>query len=187
MRLHSLSPALLLLPCTLLATTIAPTTSSTAAPSLHGVVADATGAIVPNAEVDLLDTTGAVAVTIHSDGEGNFQLAAPHAGNYTLVVSEPGFETVRTPIVVAPAALKSGGATASTVLPALAPVHIVLPIAAVASTVRVNGDSSEDLTAPDANHDSSVMTSGDLKALPIFDNDYATAMGAFLDQNAEVA
>ncbi len=101
MRLHSLSLALLLLPTTLVATTIAPTTSAPAAPAVHGVVADATGAIVPNAEVDLLDTTGTVAGTIHSDGEGNFQLAAPHAGNYTLVVSEPGFETVRTPIVVA--------------------------------------------------------------------------------------
>ena len=152
------------------------------APAVHGVVADATGAIVPNAEVDLLDPNGGVAVTIHSDDEGNFQLAAPHAGNYTLVVSEPGFETVRTPIVVAPVNLKAAGAPASAVLPALAPVHIVLPIAAVASTVRVNGD-SEDLTAPDANHDSSVMTAGDLKALPIFDNDYASAMGAFLDQN----
>jgi len=27
------------------------------------------------------------------------------------------------------------------------------------------------------------MTSSDLKALPIFDNDYASAMSAFLDQN----
>jgi hypothetical protein len=35
----------------------------------------------------------------------------------------------------------------------------------------------------DENRDSSVMTSSDLKALPIFDNDYATAMSAFLDQN----
>ena len=69
------------------------------------------------------------------------------------------------------------------ILPALAPMHIVLPIASVASTVRVNADSSEDLTAPEANDDSSRHAAGDLKALPIFDNDYATAMSAFLDQN----
>ena len=153
-----------------------------AAPSLQGVVADPTGAIVPGAEVDLVDPSGAVAGSIHSDGEGNFQLTAPHAGNFTLVVSEPGFETVRTPVVIAaPAAV--AGIKAATVLPTLARVHVVLPIAAVASTVRVNGDSSEDLAAPDANHDSSVMTASDLKALPIFDNDYATAMSSFLDQN----
>ncbi|MGA2536460.1 MAG: TonB-dependent receptor [Terracidiphilus sp.] len=153
-----------------------------APPSVQGVVADATGAIVPGAEVDLLDPSGTVAGSIHSDGEGNFQLVAPHAGSFTLVVSEPGFDTVRTPVVIASPAVVNGAATTA-ILPALAPVHIVLPIAIVASTVRVNSDSSEDLTAPDANHDSSVMSAGDLKALPIFDNDYATAMSAFLDQN----
>ena len=184
-------------------------------PSLSGVVADPSGAIVPGAEVDLLNTDGSVANSIHSDEEGNFQLTAPHAGNFTLVVSEPGFETVRTPVVIAPPAA-AGAPTASgpvvsglgkpvvgapaspapaspptpvaaPVAPGPAaltkPVHIILPIAAVASTVRVNGDSSEDLTAPDANHDSSVMTSSDLKALPIFDNDYATAMSSFLESS----
>jgi hypothetical protein len=181
--MRSFAFALILsLPCTAFA---ASTTSPAPppSPSLHGVIADATGAIVPGAEIDLLDTTGTVAGTIHSDEEGNFQMAAPHTGSYTLVVSEPGFETVRTPVEVAnPSAIGSGTAS-SAVLPALAPLHIVLPIAAVASTVRVNGDSSEDLTAPEDNHDSSVMTAGDLKALPVFDNDYASAMSAFLDQN----
>ena len=172
----------LLLPCPAFAVS-ATSPAAPAAPAVHGVVADPTGAIVPNAEVDLLDTNGAVDGTIHSDGEGNFQLVAPHAGSFTLVVSEPGFETVRTPVVIAfPSAVSGAAATAGT-LPVLAPVHIVLPIAAVATMVRVNGDNSEDLTAPDANHDSSVMTASDLKALPIFDNDYATAMSAFLDQS----
>ncbi len=57
-----------------------------AAPAIQGVVADATGAIVPGAEVDLVDPSGAVANTLHSDGEGNFKVTAPHAGSYTLVV-----------------------------------------------------------------------------------------------------
>ena len=171
----------LLLPCVVFAAN-ATSPAAPTAPAVHGVVADPTGAIVPNAEVDLVDANGSVAGSIHSDGEGNFQLAAPHAGSFTLVVSEPGFETVRTPVVIAAPAAAAGAATPAA-MPAPTPVHVVLPIAAVASTVRVNGDSSEDLTAPDANHDSSVMTSSDLKALPIFDNDYATAMSAFLDQS----
>jgi hypothetical protein len=172
----------LLLPCSLFAAS-ATNPPAPASPSVHGVVADPTGAIVPNAEVDLVDPNGAVDGTIHSDGEGNFQLAAPHAGSFTLVVSEPGFETVRTPVTIAsPSAVGAAAASART-LPVIAPMHIVLPIAAVASIVRVNGDSSEDLSAPDANHDSSVMTASDLKALPIFDNDYASAMSAFLDSS----
>ena len=133
---------MLALPALAPAVALAGNAASTAAPApaaVQGVVADSTGAIVPGAEVDLVDPSGAVAGTIRSDGEGNFQLAAPHAGNFTLVVSDPGFETVRTPVVIAaPAA--AAVAKAAAVLPALARVHIVLPIAAVAATVRVNGD-----------------------------------------------
>ncbi len=154
------------------------------------MVADATGAIVPNAEIDLLDTNGTVATIIHSDGEGNFQIVAPHPGNFTLVVSESGFETVRTSIAIpgTPAAAGPSSASVSPKAPASLPgaslLRIVLPPLAVSTTVNVNAENSEDLTAPDANHDSSVMTAGDLKALPIFDNDYQTAMSAFLDDSA---
>ncbi len=156
-----------------------PASSPPASPGVHGVVADATGAIVPGAEVDLVDPNGAVASTFHSDGEGNFLVTAPHAGSYTLVVSEPGFETVSTPVVIAaPAA----GAPAATAL--AKPLHIVLPIAALATNIRVNAENSEDLAAPDENRDSSVLSANDLKQLRIFDNDYQTAMSAFLDDSA---
>jgi hypothetical protein len=156
--------------------------SSPAAPSVQGVVADPTGAIVPGAEVDLVDTTGSITCTGHSGGDGSFQLTAPHTGSYTLVVSETGFETVHNPVVIATPAISVAAATTAHTF--AAPIHIILPIAAVATNVRVTADSSEDLTAPEDNHDSSVMTSDDLKALPIFDNDYATAMSAFLDDSA---
>ena len=150
------------------------TSAAPAPPAIRGVVADSTGAIVPGAEVDLVDADGAVAVSNHSDGEGNFQVAAPHTGSFTLVVSQPGFETVRKPLLVA--------APAASSLPAA--LRIVLPIGSLATTVRVNSENSEDLTAPEENRDTSVLTSLDLKSLPIFDNDYATAMSAFLDDSA---
>ncbi len=152
------------------------------APSIQGVIADPTGAIVPGAEINLVDPSGAVTCTGHSGGDGTFQLTAPHTGSYTLVVSEPGFETVHNPVVIAAPVVSA--ATAPTAHVLAAPLHIILPIAALSTDVHVNADSSEDLTAPEDNHDSSVMTSEDLKALPIFDNDYATAMSAFLDDSA---
>ena len=151
-------------------------------PSVQGVVADPTGAIVPGAEVDLVDSTGAVDGSAHSGGDGSFQLSAPHSGTYTLVVSEAGFETVHNPVIVAAPIVSAAGAATPHAL--VAPLHIILPIASVSTNVRVNADASEDLTAPDDNHDSSVMTSADLKTMPIFDNDYATAMSAFLDDSA---
>jgi hypothetical protein len=151
------------------------------APAVHGVVADATGAIVPGAEIDLVDPSGAVASTYHSDGDGSFQVTAPHAGSYTLVVSEPGFETVSTPVLISLPAASGAGALAAAAL--AKPLHIVLPIAALSTNVHVSAESSEDLLAPDENRDSSVLSANDLKQLPIFDNDYQGAMSAFLDDN----
>ncbi|HTB95942.1 MAG TPA: TonB-dependent receptor [Terracidiphilus sp.] len=150
-------------------------------PTVQGIVADPSGAIVPNAEIDLVDASGAIACSGHSGGDGSFQLTAPHSGSFTLVVSEPGFETVHNPVVVPPIVSAAVGSAAHVFA---APIHIILPVASLATNVHVNADSSEDLTAPEDNHDSSVMTSDDLKALPIFDNDYATAMSAFLDDSA---
>ena len=167
------------------AITFASTSSNStppAAPSVQGVVADPTGAIVPGAEVDLVDSAGTVDGSAHSADDGSFQLTAPHAGSYTLVVSEPGFETVHNPVVIAPPAVSAVGAAAAHTF--AAPLHITLPIASLSTNVRVDADSSEDLTASDDNHDSSVLSSTDLKSMPIFDNDYATAMSAFLDDSA---
>jgi len=146
-------------------------------PSVQGVVADPSGAIIPGAEIDVLDASGTVTGTVHSAGDGSFQIAVPHSGSYTLVVSEPGFDTVRNPVEIPPATL-------SVTRTSTVPVRIVMPIARLATNVRVNADSSEDLSSPEDNHDSSVMTAGELKKLPIFDNDYATAMSAFLDDSA---
>lgn len=149
--------------------------SKAATATVRGTVADPSGAIVPNAEVDLVDGNGAVAATLHSDDEGNFQFTAPTIGDYTLIVSEAGFDTVKTVVKLA--------APDKSPIPA-AMLHIVLPISTMATTVNVNAGSSTDLTATDENSDSSVMTASDLKSLPIFDNDYSTSMGAFLDSGS---
>ena len=148
---------------------------SNSAKVVRGVVADPSGAIVPNAEVDLVDGSGAVAATLHSDGEGNFQLTAPTIGDYTLIVSEAGFDTVKTVVKLGP--------QGKTAMPAPM-LHIVLPISTMATTINVNAGNGEDLSAPEANSDTSVMSSQDLKSLPIFDNDYSTAMSAFLDSSS---
>lgn len=159
-----------------------PASTPSALPALTGVVADSTGAIIPGAAIDLVDADGSVAGSYHAGGDGSFQVVPPHPGNFMLVISEPGFDTVKTPIVFAvPAA---AGAVAAPVHPFAAPLRIVLPIAALSTNVHVSADTNEDLTAADDNQDSSVMTAGDLKALPIFDNDYQGAMSAFLDDSS---
>jgi hypothetical protein len=178
-RRFALLPVLLLPPFLPASNPAAPPPPAIAA--VNGVVADPTGAIVPGAEVDLVDTDGAVAGSCHSGDDGTFQVVPPHTGSFTLVVSEPGFETIKTPVVAAPASVVASSSGAGRFNAAL---RITLPIAALSTNVQVNAESSEDLTASEDNHDSSVMSSQDLKSLPIFDNDYATAMSAFLDDSA---
>ena len=107
--------------------------AASSASVVRGTVADPSGAIVPNAEINLVDGKGAVAATLHSDGEGNFQLTPPSLGDFTLVVSEAGFDTVKTVVKLAP----QGAA------PIVAPMlHIVLPISTMATTIKVNAGSS---------------------------------------------
>jgi hypothetical protein len=174
MRLYAFAAGLLFVAPTAVLACNPAVTAQPAAPSVRGTVTDSSGAIIPGAQVQLIDANGAVAATLQSANDGSFKASAPHPGNYTLVVTAPGFDAVRTPVQV-------GSPTASPLAP---PLKIALPVAALATNIRVSAESSEDLTAPEENRDSSVMTSVELKSLPIFDNDYATAMSAFLDDSA---
>jgi len=145
-------------------------TKPTTSLSVRGSVDDPTGAAIPGATLDVLDISGAPSGSFRSGDDGSFVLTVPHAGTYSLVISVTGFTTTRTTVNV----------SASAPPPSL---RIVLPLASLSTTVEVNAENNDDLTATDANRDSSVLTKRDLKALPIFDNDYGSAMSAFLDQN----
>src|SRR5580693_8853892 len=70
-------------------------------PMLRGAVTDPTGASIPNAEIDLVDASGAPAGKFQSGADGSFAVTAPHAGAYTLVVSEAGFTTARVAVKIA--------------------------------------------------------------------------------------
>ena len=72
MRLFLLALLLAAAPLARAADNAAPAPLPTTA--VHGTVADATGAIIPGAEIDVLDQNGAVDAVVHADGEGNFQL-----------------------------------------------------------------------------------------------------------------
>jgi len=141
--------------------------SSPAVATVNGTVADTTGAIIPGAQVQLTDATGAALSTAITDASGNFRIQPPRQGDYSVVVTLQGFETASQTIHV--------GATAGT------PVSFALSVAATVTQVEVNANSSVDLTAPEENGDTAVMSADDLKAMPVFDNDYVTAMSSFLD------
>jgi len=58
---------------------------------LSGQVTDASGAVVPNANVRLLDDTGKLVGTTNSDSSGNYSFSSLPTGQYRLELQSPGF------------------------------------------------------------------------------------------------
>jgi len=141
--------------------------TSAAVAAFAGTVSDTTGAIIPGAQVALRDSKGAVVNKTATDDSGNFRIQPPQQGDYTLTVSIEGFQTLSERV--------HANATGGTRL------SIALSVAANVTQVDVNSSSNVDLTDPVENGDSSVMSSDELKSMPVFDNDFVTAMGSFLD------
>lgn len=135
--------------------------------AISGTVTDSTGAIVPGAHVALTTANGATVAETTTDETGGFRLVPTTAGDYSLIVSLKGFQPFAESV--------TAGANP------IAPLKIALNVATAVQQVTVNAALNVDLTASENNGDSSVMTAGDMKDLPIFDNDYVSAMSSFLD------
>ncbi|MGB7548068.1 MAG: carboxypeptidase-like regulatory domain-containing protein [Terracidiphilus sp.] len=98
------------------------------APTLSGVVHDATGALIPGAQVILRQPGTAAVLSAETGAQGGFRIALPAAGTYQLEVLADGFEPYRTQLTV----------TASTD-PAVH-LNISLSVAASTQTVEVTAD-----------------------------------------------
>ncbi len=134
---------------------------------MNGTVADSSGAIIPGALVQLLNAGGQVVASTSTDQSGSFVLPPPGMGDFTLSVSLNGFQTSTQSVHI--------GATR------VMPLSVVLTVAAVATQVEVNASSNVDLTDSQNNQSTVTMTAKDLKQMPVFDNDYVSALGSFMD------
>ena len=70
------------------------------AASLNGVISDATGAVVPGAEIDVMNDENGLQRSAVSDGGGRYAFAQLPPGTYTVVATMAGFESVMTTDVV---------------------------------------------------------------------------------------
>jgi hypothetical protein len=95
-------------------------------PQLSGTVVDTSGAAIAGATVQVRDAKGTVQITTQSDTNGSFIISGLPAGNYRLVVSNPGFESKEIPVTL--------GTTE-----APAPLRISLAVSTVSTTVNVQG------------------------------------------------
>ena len=118
---------LMILPTTL-AQEKAPVATSDKAypPQLSGSVFDVSGGVIAGATVQVRSANGTVQMTTRSDVNGSFSISRLSAGNYRLVVSNPGFETKEIPVTI--------GATE-----APAPLRISLAVSSVSTTINVQG------------------------------------------------
>jgi hypothetical protein len=95
-------------------------------PQLSGTVVDQSGAVIAGATVQLRSANGAGQKTTQSDRNGSFIISGLPAGNYRLVVSNPGFEAKEIPVMIG----ESG---------ASAPLRVSLVVSAVSTTINVQG------------------------------------------------
>ncbi|HXX99353.1 MAG TPA: TonB-dependent receptor [Candidatus Limnocylindrales bacterium] len=93
---------------------------------LSGTVVDTSGGVIVGAAVQLRSANGTVHLTTQSNANGSFIISGLSAGNYRLVVSNPGFETKEISVTI--------GATE-----APAPLRISLAVGSVSTTINVQG------------------------------------------------
>lgn len=137
--------------------------------SVTGVVVDPTGAVLPNALIELKTTAGVVAQTT-SDNSGAFRIDRLGRGPYDVVVTFEGFQPTTVHAIV--------GARAPT------PLRVVMPLAGVTQEVTVSNAAPQVSTATAANRDALTADDKTLADLPQFDQDFVATMSRFLDSAA---
>lgn len=78
--------------------------------SIQGVITDATGASVPNAEVTITDTATGQTVKVQSTSTGAYNSGSLIPGEYTVSIAAKGFKTTRTTVTVQVGVTASGNA-----------------------------------------------------------------------------
>src|ERR1700733_5470886 len=137
--------------------------------SLGGSVQDPDGAAVAGAQVALNRPDGSQVAHLVSDGSGSFQFRNVPTGRYVVDVQQTGFRETKVNVV-------AGG-------PSRTPLKIVLTIAGVQEQVMVaaSDTSAQVSTEIGQNQNGNSLDRDALDRLPVFDQDYITALSRFLD------
>ncbi|MEO6910254.1 MAG: carboxypeptidase-like regulatory domain-containing protein [Edaphobacter sp.] len=61
--------------------------------TIRGTVTDTSGAVIPNAQVEIMDLDTRTSKNFTTNGHGDYQAAALQGGNYQVTVTAPGFGT----------------------------------------------------------------------------------------------
>jgi hypothetical protein len=139
--------------------------------AVTGIVIDQRRAPVTDATVTLYQELNATGEPVKTDAAGRFHFEGVGEGSYSVEIEHEGFARSVTPLQV------SGRAPAT--------LTIKLSLSSVVTKVTVVGDEpaqvSTDITE---NLDTASVDQNLLEKVPVFDQDYVTAMSVFLDAGA---
>jgi Carboxypeptidase regulatory-like domain/TonB dependent receptor len=130
---------------------IAQNNAPSASGSIHGQVADATGAVIPNATVVATTTSGQEAGKATSNGVGQYAIHGLAPGTYNITATASGFSSfAKAGIVVAPGQMQT--------------VNAAMQIE-VQEQVQVESEANTISTSPEDNANAVVIKGEDLNAL----------------------
>jgi Carboxypeptidase regulatory-like domain len=139
--------------------------------AVTGIVIDQRRAPVTDAMVTLHQEPDATEETVKTDAAGRFRFEGVADGRYSVKVDHEGFAGSVTPLQV------SGRAPA--------PLTIKLSLSSLVTKLTVVGDEPAEVSTDiSENLDTASVDQNLLEKVPVFDQDYVTAMSAFLDAGA---
>ena len=92
--------SMILIPCVILLFACGPLFGQTATATLSGVIVDSNGAVVPGADISVVDTAKGLRRQASTNADGMFTVPLLPPGNYSLTVRREGFTQVEVPNVV---------------------------------------------------------------------------------------
>jgi hypothetical protein len=138
--------------------------------AVSGNVQDPSGAAIVGASITLEAGDGSELAHAVTDHAGAFEFRNPPAAATIIDVKQPGFREVTSPLDPA----------------THGQLHLVLPLAGVSEDVTVTGDDSSAQVTTDIaqNQNGNTVDRDALDRLPVFDQDYITALSRFLNADA---
>ena len=118
--------------------------------SIHGQVLDQTGAVIPNADITVKAENGK-AISVKSDGAGNYAVRNLPAGKYSVAVQEKGFRPKGQDIQLASGESKK--------------LNVTLQVFVEEQHVDVQSEAARVSVNPDKNANALVLSGKDLDAL----------------------
>jgi hypothetical protein len=130
--------------------------AQTSTATIHGKVADEQGKVLAGAKIDAVGTASGFVKTVTAEADGSFQLGGLVPGEYTIVVSAPGFEP---------------RSETQTVLVGqnLALVFVLTPTAVLNESITVSGEQFIETKTPEA---ATNVTTREIENLPQDDRNF---------------